>query len=70
MMKNLLMAAVIGAGFLGAQAANYPSVWRTVADGGTVVAARNLPFRDTRALESDGWSMRDVRYEKDVTDIA
>ena len=42
MMKNLLMAGVIGAGFLGAQAANYPSVWRTVADGGTVVAARNL----------------------------
>ena len=41
MMKNLLMAGVIGAGFLGAQAANYPSVWRTVADGGTVVAARN-----------------------------
>ena len=50
MMKNLLMAGVIGAGFLGAQAANYPSVWRTVADGGTVELTATV---DANAKDSE-----------------
>ena len=65
-MRNLLMAAVIGAGLLGAQAADYPSVWHTVADGGTVELTATV---DANAKDSgDGNKLYSLVYvEKNGT---